>query len=123
MGPEGGVLPPQRHHSNAPITVKSQSILSKKIARFISTIARAADARAISREVAYLSVALMKQRSALSGGPVDQACGIKQRCCLIEQLLGVESHLTPLFMKARAGAGIRRASYSCGLIKPVTDFS
>jgi hypothetical protein len=121
MGPEGGVLPPQRHHSNAPIGPKSQSILSKKIARFISTIARTADARAISREVA--SVALMKQRSALSSDPVDQACGIKQRCCLIEQLLGVESHLKPLFMKARAGAGIRRASYSCGLIKPVTDLS
>src|SRR5260370_31832999 len=27
---------------------------------------------------------------ALSGDPVDQPCGIQQRCCLIEQLLDVE---------------------------------
>jgi len=30
------------------------------------------------------------ERSGLSGEPVDQACGIQQRCCLIEELLGVE---------------------------------
>src|SRR5260221_8187385 len=30
------------------------------------------------------------QSLALSGDPVDQTCGIQQRCCLIEQLLDVE---------------------------------
>jgi hypothetical protein len=59
----------------------------------------------------------------LSGGPVDQGCGIQQRCCLIEQLLDVESDFEPLLMKARTGAGIGCAPYSRGLIKPVTNFS
>jgi hypothetical protein len=40
----------------------------------------------------------------LSGDPVDQACGIQQRCCLIEELLDVESDA--FLIKARAGAGI-----------------
>src|SRR5260370_36963039 len=32
---------------------------------------------------------------ALSGDPVDQTCGIQQRCCLIEELLDVHSDLKP----------------------------
>jgi hypothetical protein len=59
----------------------------------------------------------------LSGDPVDQTCGIQQRCCLIEGLLDVESDFKTLLMKARTGAGIGCAPYSRGLIKPVTDFS
>jgi hypothetical protein len=51
----------------------------------------------------------------LSGDPVDQACGIQQRCCLIEQLLGVESDFKSLLMKARTGAGIGCAPYSRAL--------
>jgi hypothetical protein len=43
------------HHSNAPISLKSQSIRSKKIARFISTIAALPMRRAMARELAYLS--------------------------------------------------------------------
>jgi hypothetical protein len=38
-------------------------------------------------------------------------------------LLDVESDLKTLLMKARTGARIGCAPYSCGLIKPVTDFS
>jgi len=44
------------------------------------------------------------ERLALSGDPVDQACGIQQRCRLIEQLLDVKSDFKPLLMKARPGA-------------------
>src|SRR6266403_1782295 len=44
------------------------------------------------------------QSLALSGDPVDQACGIQQRCRLIEQLLDVKSDFKPLLMKARPGA-------------------
>jgi hypothetical protein len=51
----------------------------------------------------------------LSGDTVDQACGIQQRCCLIEQLLGVEGDLKPLLMKARTSAGIGCAPYSAAL--------
>ena len=63
------------------------------------------------------------ERSALPGDPADQAGGIQQRCCLIEELLDGESYLKTLLMKARTGAGIGGASYSRGLIKPVTDLS
>lgn len=35
------------------------------------------------------------ERSALPGDPVDQARGIQQRCCLIEELLDVESYQDP----------------------------
>jgi hypothetical protein len=57
------------------------------------------------------------------GPSVDQTCCIQQRCCLIEELLDVESDFKALLMKARSGAGIGCAPYSRGLIKPVTDFS
>jgi len=40
------------------------------------------------------------ERLALSG--VDQACGIQQRDCLIEQLLDVESDFQTFLVKARA---------------------
>ena len=60
------------------------------------------------------------ERLALSGDPVDQACGIQQRACLIEELLDVESDFKALVMKAGTGAGIGCAPYSRGLIKPVT---
>jgi len=60
------------------------------------------------------------QSLALSGDPVDQTCGIQQRCCLIEQLLDVEGDFKALLMKARTGAGIGCAPYSRGLIKPVS---
>jgi hypothetical protein len=40
----------------------------------------------------------------LSGDPVDQTCGIQQRCCLIQELLNVESDFEALLMKARTGA-------------------
>src|SRR5258708_21787550 len=63
------------------------------------------------------------ERSVVSGDPVDQTCGIQQRCCFIEQLLGVESDFKSLLMKARSGAGIGCAPYSRGLIKPVPDLS
>jgi hypothetical protein len=56
----------------------------------------------------------------LSGDPVDQTCGIQQRCCLIEQLPDVEGDFKALLMKARTGAGIGCAPYSRGLIKPVS---
>ena len=56
------------------------------------------------------------ERLALSGDPVDQTCGIQQRCCLIEELLGVESNFKALLMEACPGAGIRCAPYSRGLI-------
>jgi hypothetical protein len=56
----------------------------------------------------------------LSGDPVDQTCGIQQRCCLIEQMLDVEGDFKVLLMKARTGAGIGCAPYSRGLIKPVS---
>ena len=56
----------------------------------------------------------------MSGDPVDQACGIQQRGCLIEELLDVESDFKPLLMRARTGAGIGCAPYSSGLIKAVT---
>jgi hypothetical protein len=59
----------------------------------------------------------------LSGDAVDQTCGVQQCCCLIEQLLDVESDFKTLLMKARTGTGIGRAPYSRGPIKPVTDFS
>jgi hypothetical protein len=59
---------------------------------------------------------------ALSGDPVDQTCGVQQRCCLIEQLLDVESDLKPLLMKARTGTGLGCAPYSCGPIKPGYGF-
>jgi hypothetical protein len=58
------------------------------------------------------------QSLALSGDPVDQTCGIQQRCCLIEQLLDVEGDFKTLLMKARTGAGIGCAPR--GLIKPVS---
>ena len=51
----------------------------------------------------------------MSGNPVDQTCGIQQRCCLIEGLLDVESALKTLLMKAGSGAGIGCAPYSRGL--------
>ncbi len=57
-------------------------------------------------------------RLALSGGPVDQACGIQQRASLIEEVLDVESDFKALVMKAGTGAGIGCASYSCSFIKP-----
>src|SRR5260221_907338 len=60
---------------------------------------------------------------ALPGDPVDQACGVQQRCCLIEHLLDVESDFKTLLMKASTCAGIGCAPYSRGLIEPVTDFS
>jgi hypothetical protein len=59
----------------------------------------------------------------LSGDPVNQTCCIQQHCCLIEELLDVESDFKAFLMKASAGAGIGCAPYSRGLIKPVTDFS
>jgi hypothetical protein len=47
--------------------------------------------------IAYFSVDPSgAERLALSGDPVDQACGIQQRCCLIEELLNVESDLKTL---------------------------
>jgi hypothetical protein len=57
---------------------------------------------------ACLSVRTSRQsaRLALSGHPVDQACGIQQRRCLIEQLLDVESDFKPLLMKARPCTGV-----------------
>jgi hypothetical protein len=51
----------------------------------------------------------------LSGDPVDQACGIQQRCCLIQKLFDVKGDLKTLLLKARAGAGIGCAPYSRGL--------
>jgi hypothetical protein len=51
----------------------------------------------------------------LSGDPVDQTCGIQQRCCLIEELLDVESDFKAFLMKARTGAGIGCAPYSRAL--------
>jgi hypothetical protein len=56
---------------------------------------------------------------ALLGDPVNQTCGIQQRCYLIEQLLDVESDFNTLLIKACTGAGIGRAPYSRNLIKPV----
>jgi hypothetical protein len=53
-------------------------------------------------------------RLALSGDLVDQTCGIEQRCCLIEELLGVESDFKALLIEACPGAGIRCAPYSRG---------
>jgi hypothetical protein len=63
------------------------------------------------------------KRLALSGHPVDQTCDVQQRCCLIEELLDVESDFKALLMKARTGARIGCAPYSRGPIKPVSDFS
>jgi hypothetical protein len=48
------------------------------------------------------------ERLALSGDPVDQTCGIQQRCCLIEELLNVESDFQTLLMKAPAQASAAR---------------
>ena len=42
------------------------------------------------------------ERSALPGDPVDQACGIQQRSCFIEELLYVERDFKTLLMKACA---------------------
>jgi hypothetical protein len=74
----------------------------------------------LRRSLVYRS-AEQAERLALSGDPVDQTCGIQQRCCLIEELLDVESDFETLLMKARPGAGIGCAPYSRGLIKPATD--
>jgi hypothetical protein len=49
------------------------------------------------------------ERLALSGDPVDQACGIQQRC---RERLQAPSH------ESRTGAGIGCAPYSRGPIKP-----
>ena len=73
--------------------------------------------------VASFSVPQLAERLALSGDPVDQACGIEQRCCLIEELLHVERDFKTLLLKSRPGARIGCARYSRGLIKAVTDFS
>jgi hypothetical protein len=58
-------------------------------------------------------------RLALSADRVDQICGIQQGCCLIEELLDVESDFEALLMKARTCTGVGGAPYSRGLIKPV----
>ncbi len=55
------------------------------------------------------------KRLALPGNPVDQTCGIQQRCCLIEELLDVESDFKAFLMKARrqfAGTGTKRETLS-----------
>jgi hypothetical protein len=62
------------------------------------------------------------ERLALSD-PIDQACGIQERCRLVERLLYVEGDFKTLLMKARIGAGIGCAPYSRGLIEPVTDLN
>jgi len=62
-------------------------------------------------------------RLALSGDPVDQACSIQKRACLMEELLDVGSDFKTLLVKARTGAGIGCASYPRGFMKPVTDLS
>jgi hypothetical protein len=54
----------------------------------------------------------------LSGDPVDQTCGIQQRCCFVEEMLDVEGDFKTLLVKASTCAGIGRAPYSRGLIKP-----
>ena len=71
----------------------------------------------------FFSLYLKQLVSASSGGPVDQTCGIQQCCCLIEEVLDVESDFKPLVMKARTGVGIGCAIYSRSLVKPVTNFS
>jgi hypothetical protein len=48
------------------------------------------------------------KRLALPGNPVDQTCGIQQRCCLIEELLDVESDFKAFLMKARRQFAVHR---------------
>src|SRR5713101_2027661 len=114
------------HHSNAPIRPVSQSNLSKIVALLTAIMACPRSVRIaipLGRWLAPRSAPSGAERSALSGDPVDQNCGIQQRGCLIEELLDVEGDFKALLMKTRPGAGIGCAPYSRGLIKPVTDFS
>jgi hypothetical protein len=112
------------HHSNAPIEPISQSNLSKIIALLTATTASTRSVRIAFCRAGRLLFGPYQQaeRLALSGHPVDQTCGIEQRCRLIEELLDVESDFKAFLMKARSRAGIGCAPYSRGLIKPVTDF-
>src|SRR4029077_18884290 len=120
--PEAGFAT-SSHNSNAPIEPVSQSNLSKIIALLIAIMTCKRSIRIAFCRAACLLVRTSRQsaRLALSGHPVDQACGIQQRRCLIEQLRDVESDFKPLLMKARPCTGVGCAPYSRGLIKPVTQ--
>jgi hypothetical protein len=84
--PRSAHSPLQSHHSNAPIEPVSQSNLSKIIALLTAITAcmgwfelHSAGPVACSR-----SAPSGAEHSALSGDPVDQTCGVQQRCCLIQ---------------------------------------
>jgi hypothetical protein len=99
---------PSSHHSNAPIRPVSQSNLSKIIALLTAIMASLRSVRIafpLGRCLLLSAPQRGAERLALPGDPVDQPCCIQQRCCLIEQLLDVESYLKTLLMKARTGAG------------------
>src|SRR5712664_3428071 len=51
---------------------------------------------------------LESDHSALLTDPVDQACGIEQRCCLVQKLLHVECDFEALLVKSRTGASAAR---------------
>ena len=91
--PRSAHSPLLSHHSNAPIEPVSQSNLSKIIA-LLTAITACTRFELHSRWGGRLLFSLRPsgaERSALSGDPVDQTCCIQQRCCLIEELLDVES--------------------------------
>ena len=60
--------------------------------------------------------------SVLLTDPVDQACGIQQRCCLVQKLLHVECDFEALLVKSRTRASVGCASYSRAFIEPTANF-
>jgi hypothetical protein len=104
--PRSAHSPLQSDHNNAPINPVRQSNLSKIVALLTAIIAFLRLVR-IAFPLWRFFLAPQRGRGlALSGDPVDQTCGIEQRCCLIEELLDVESDFKTLLMKARTGTGI-----------------
>jgi hypothetical protein len=94
--PRSAHSPLQRHPSNAPIAPVSQSNLSKIVALLTAIMACTGPVRIAIPLGACFSVGTSgPERLALLGDPVDQACGIQQRCCFIEELLDVESVSRP----------------------------
>ena len=65
---------------------------------------------------------LKSDHSALLTDPVDQACGIQQRCCLVQKLLHVECDFEALLVKSRTGASVGCAPYSRGFVEPAANF-
>src|SRR5882757_11317689 len=62
-------------------------------------------------------------RSAIKAlASVDQACGIQQRCCLVQKLLHVECDFEALLVKSRTGASVGCACYSRGFIESAANF-